>query len=152
MKQYFNYINWWYKSKYSSSPKDILIKKIFKEDFNLCEEERAASDEIIKSINSQISNISPGSDGLKAVFYKHFSNKLAPVLLDVYDPWGKLGIISVTSRTGIMSPKYKKGDKRDTENYRPTSFLNLYYKIFTTIFKGYLHYKTVCCHKVALDV
>ena len=49
-------------------------------------------------------------------------------------------------------PDTKKGDKRDIENYRLTSFLNLYYKIYTTIIKGYLHYKTVFCHKVALDV
>ena len=41
---------------------------------------------------------------------------------------------------------------RDIENYRPTSFLNLYYKIYTTILKGYLHYKTDFSHKVALDV
>ena len=83
---------------------------------------------------------------------KHFSKELAPVLLDVYDSWVKLGTISVTSRTEIISATYKKGDKRDIENYRPTSFLNLYYKIYTTILKGYLHYKTVFCHKVALDV
>ena len=85
------------------------------------------------------------------VFHKHFSNELAPVLLDVYDSGGELGTISVTSRTQIISATYKKGDKRDIENYRPTSFLNLYYKLYT-IFKGYLHYKTVFCHKVALDV
>ena len=52
-------------------------------------------DEIIKSTNSQTNNNSLGNDGLKAVFYKHFSNELAPVLLDVYDSWGKLGTISV---------------------------------------------------------
>ena len=76
-----------------------------------------------------ISNQSPGSDGLKAVLYKHFSSELASVLLDVYDSWGKLGTINVTSRTGIISATYKKGDKRDIENYRSISFLNLYYKI-----------------------
>ena len=43
----------------------------------------------MKSINSQTSNTSPGNDGLKGVFYKHFSNELAPVLLDVFDSWGK---------------------------------------------------------------
>ena len=53
------------------------------------------------SINSQTSSKSPGNDGLKAVFYKHFSNELAAVLLDVYNSWGKLGTINVTSRTGI---------------------------------------------------
>ena len=94
-------------------------------------------DEIIKSINSETNNKSPGNDGLTAEFYKHFSNELAPVLLDVYDSWGNLCTISVTSRTGIISAIYKKGDKRDIENYRPISFLNLYYKIYTTIFKSY---------------
>ena len=91
-------------------------------------------------------------NGLKAVFYKDFSNKLAPVLLDVYDSWGKLGTIIVTSRTGIRYATYKKGDKRDIENYRLTSFLNLYYKIYTIILKGYLQFKSVFCRKIALDV
>ena len=84
IKWYWNYINWWYKSKYSSSPKYILK-----------------------------SEKKSGNDGLKAVF------ELAPVLLDFYDSRGKLGTISVTSRTVIISATYKKGDKRDIENYRP---------------------------------
>ena len=77
------------------------------------------------------------------MFYKHFSNELAPALLDVYDSWGKLDTISVISRTGIISPIYEKGDKRDIENYRPNSLLNLYCKIYTTVLKGYPHYTTV---------
>ena len=64
-------------------------------------------DEIIKSINSQ-TNKSPGKDGLTVEFYKHLSNKLAPVLLDAYDFWGKLGTTVVTSRTGIKSVLYNK--------------------------------------------
>ena len=55
----------------------------------------------IKSINSETNNKSPGNDSLTAEFYKHFSNELTPVLLDVYDSWGKLGTMGVTSRTGI---------------------------------------------------
>ena len=97
-------------------------------------------------------NKSPGNDALKAVFYKHFSNKLAPVLLDVYDSWGEIGTINVTSRTGIITAIYKKVDKRDIENYRPISLLNVYYKIHATILKGYLCYKVSFCHKVAIDV
>ena len=66
------------------------------------------------SWNSQTNNKSPGNDGLKAKFCKHFSNELAPVLLDVYDSWGNLGTI-----TKIIYTINKKGDKREIENYRP---------------------------------
>ena len=37
---------------------------------------------------------------------------LAPALLDVYDTWEKPGTMGVTSRTGIVSVIYKKGDKK----------------------------------------
>ena len=67
----------------------------------------------MKSINSETNNKSPGNDGLKAEFYKHFSNEIAPVLLDVYEFWGKLGIMGVTSRTRVSMIFYiKKWQKR----------------------------------------
>ena len=95
-------------------------KKISNEHFNLCEAE-ISLDEIIKSVNSEINNKFTGNDGLTAEFYKNFSNELAPILLDVYDSWGKLGTMGVTSRTGIISAIYKKVDKKDIANYRAFS-------------------------------
>ena len=92
--------------------------KISNEYFSLCEAE-ISLDEIIKSINSETNNKSSGNDSLTAEFYKHFSNELAPVLSDVYDSLGKLGTMRVTSRTGIISVKYNKDDKKDIANYRP---------------------------------
>ena len=62
------------------------------------------------------------------------------MVLDVYDSWEKFGTISVTSRTEIISAKYKKGDKRDIENHGSTSFLNLYYKFYS---KGHLHFQGI---------
>ena len=61
----------------------------------------------------ETSDKSPGNDGPTAGFYKHFSNELAPPILDVYDSRGKIGTIGVTSRTRIISVKYKKGDKNE---------------------------------------
>ena len=63
-------------------------------------------------------NESPGNGGLAAESYKHFSNELVSVLLDVYDSWGKLGTMGVTSRKGIISVIYKRCDKIDIANYR----------------------------------
>ena len=65
-------------------------------------------DEIIKSINSEINNKLPGNYGLTTEFSKHFSNELAPIILDIYDSWGKLDTMDVTSRTGIISIIYKR--------------------------------------------
>ena len=62
---------------------------------------------ITTSINSQ-TNESASNDGLTAEFYKHFSNELVRVLLDVYDSRGKLGTIGLPSRTGIISVKHIK--------------------------------------------
>ena len=85
-------------------------EKISNEQFNLCEA-KISLDEIIKSINSQ-ANESLGKDRLTTKFYKYFSNKLALVILDVYDSWGKLDTMDVTSRPGMISVIYKKGDKK----------------------------------------
>ena len=46
-------------------------------------------------INSETNNKSQGNNGLTEEFYKHFSNKLAPLPLDVYDSWRKLGTMGV---------------------------------------------------------
>ena len=65
-------------------------------------------DEITKSINPETNNKPPGNDDLKAEFYKHSSNFLAPVLLNVYDSWVKLDTMGVTYRTGTISAIYKR--------------------------------------------
>ena len=82
-------------------------KKISNEHFNLSEPE-ISLDEIMKSINSETNKKPPGNDDLTEEFYKHFSNELAPVLLGVYDSWGKLDTMGVTYRTGIISAIYKR--------------------------------------------
>ena len=93
-------------------------KKVSNERFNLCEA-KIWLNEIIKSTNSQTSNNSPGNDGLTAEFYKNVFIELVPILLDVYNFCEKVDTIGFTSRTGIVSFIYKKGDKRDISHSRP---------------------------------
>ena len=76
----------------------------------------------IKPINSETNNKSSGNDDLTVDFYKHFSNKITSVLLDVYDDWGKLYTMDVTSRTRISTIFYiKKVIKKILQNYRHIS-------------------------------
>ena len=109
------------KSKYASNPKDIVKsgnKKFMKNStpselpqlllLNLFGKFLIERKYLMNTINSETNNKPPGNDGLTAEFYKHFSNELAPVLLDVYDPWGKLDTMGVTYRTGIISAIYKR--------------------------------------------
>ena len=67
--------------------------------------------------NSQ-ANESPGNDGLTVEFYKHFSDKLTPVMVPPDDSWESFSTIDNTSRTWVISAIYKNGDKKDIENYR----------------------------------
>ena len=116
-------------SKYSINPKNILksARKIMNlytkwtstaattefvcripnrkknnEHLNLCEAE-ISLDEIIKSINSETNNKPPGNVGLTAEFYRHFSNEVAPVLLGVYDSWGKFDTMAIISAIRALS-------------------------------------------------
>ena len=57
---------------------------------------------MIKFINSQTNDKSSGNDTFTVDLYKHFSNELASFLLDIFTFCGKLGTMSVTSRTGII--------------------------------------------------
>ena len=82
-------------------PSNILIRqKISNEKINLFVA-KISLYEIMKSITFQTNNKSPGSASRIAELYKHLSNELSPVLLDIQDYRGNLGTMGVTSRTGI---------------------------------------------------
>ena len=58
------------------------------------------------------------------------------MLLEVCNSWTELGIMGISSKIGIISVVYKKGDKKDIANYRPISILNLDCQIYMTILKN----------------
>ena len=57
-----------------------------------------------------------------------FISNILSINAYVYQSWEQLVTMGVSSRTGVISLIYKRGDKEDITNYRPISFLNLDYK------------------------
>ena len=72
--------------------------------------------EIIKSINSEANNKSPGNDDVTAEFYKHFSNEQAPFLLDVHDFWGSLAPWGLYLKQEAYRSNIKKVKEKKTKN------------------------------------
>ena len=76
-------------------------------------------------------NKSPGFDGLKTNFYKHFwplfCSEVTAVLNSAYDQ----EFLAPTQRHGIISLVFKKGDRSRLGNWRPITLLNTDYKILT---------------------
>ena len=64
------------------------------------------------------------NNGLTAEFYKHFSNELGPVFLDVYDSLGKLGTMGRGVTEGVRWVRWH----RPRENTCP-SLINMKIKV-----------------------
>ncbi len=78
-------------------------------------------------------NKSPGLDGLPIEFYKTFWDLISDFLLEVYNESLINGELSYSQRTAIMSPIFKKNDRRYLKNYRPISLTTSDYKILAFV-------------------
>ena len=67
-----------------------------------------------------------GSDGLPAEFYIHFWDVLGVDLVEVFNFCFSTGFLSRRQRCGVISLTFKKGDRLDPGNWRPTSLLNVH--------------------------
>ena len=86
--------------------------------------------ELVDSIKLMQSNKSPGPDGFPTEFYKKFSEKLAPLLLEMYNESLANGSLPPTLTQATISLIHKKGkDPVNCGSYRPISLLNVDSKI-----------------------
>lgn len=100
------------------------------------ENEDITADEVLQAIKDLAPRKSPGIDGLGAAFYKKFSEKLAPILSQVYADIFKRGLLPPSLRqsvTVLIPKKINKEETRSTDDYRPISLLTADYKILAKI-------------------
>ena len=86
--------------------------------------------EVVESISAMQSGKSPGPDGYPIEFYKVFSSKLAPLLLDMIVDSLTQGSLPQTLTEASISLILKPDkDPLNCSSYRPISLLNTDYKI-----------------------
>lgn len=116
---------------------DKIINKLSSTEAALCEGD-VTLEECTAALHSFSSNKSPGVDGLSFEFYRTFWDCMGPDLVSVLNTSSKIGHLSLSQQTGIITLLYKKGDKLDPKNWRPITLLCTDYKIFSKVLTGRL--------------
>lgn len=87
-------------------------------------------EEVARAISALQTNKCPGPDGFPVEFYKTFSAKLLPMLLNMYNESFKSGSLSKTLREASITLLLKKNkDPQSCGSYRPVSLLPVHFKI-----------------------
>ena len=95
-------------------------------------EQNLTLEEINNSIMSLQSGKAPGADGFPTDFYKKFKDKLAPLLLSVYEEALENNIFPPTLCQASITLLLKKNkDPLDCSSYRPISLTNCDGKVFS---------------------
>lgn len=109
------------------------VPKLDQIDKKICDAPITLED-TIDAIKSLKNKKSPGTDGLTSEFYKLFSDKLAPFLLEVFRESSVKTSLPPTLCQGVITliPKPNK-DPLIIDNWRPITLLNNDYKIIALI-------------------
>ncbi|XP_062537943.1 uncharacterized protein LOC134206265 [Armigeres subalbatus] len=104
--------------------------------------------EMIRRANSQLkSSMSPGPDGIPSAFLKrHIELLLAPFQL-IFNKSLSSGLFPSVWKTATMFPVYKKGDRKDVNNYRDTHVIEKASRTLGFIFRVAKGFTDVYCLK-----
>ncbi len=81
-------------------------------------------------------NKATGPDGTPAEFYTQFEYLILEHLHAVLTEAAERGWLDENMREGNIILLYKKGDAREVRNYRPITFLQTDYKIYSKIIES----------------
>ena len=93
-------------------------------------------DEVSLALEGMALEKSPGSDGLPVEFYRAFWHILGADLVDVLNDSFSVGSLPPSLRSALISVIFKKGDRLNCKTGRPTSLLNVDYKLCARALAG----------------
>ena len=91
--------------------------------------ENARADEVVNIVNKFEIKFG-GCDNIPAVIIKWAINLIAPILVNIFNTCGNLGIYPQILKIAKVTPLHKNGDPHIKDNYRPISVLTQINKIF----------------------
>lgn len=98
-----------------------------------CYEEEIIREEIIEQLRKLEKEKAPGENGIENETWKLIPKEVGKVLFKLLNKiWKERGIPEDWTK-GIISPLYKKGDKKGTKNYRGITLVDTAYKIYASI-------------------
>ena len=90
-------------------------------------------DEMTSALKKMNSNKAPGPDSLSVEFYVKFWDRLGPYLCRVLNACYRAGEMCESMKTSNTCVIFKKGDRKNLENWQPISLLSVDYKICSKV-------------------
>ena len=100
---------------------------------------RTNCSEVCSTIESLENKFSSGDDEVHNVIVKRTSNITVPYITDLINQSSSQGVFPDIIINAKVTPVHKKGSKTDADNYRPTSFFNVWSKIFERVMHNRLY-------------
>lgn len=122
-----------------SNTKNVL--NIYDEYFQPFEEQNSmfmipTDEKEIQSIIIKLkNNKAPGDDGVNTFLLKKISFLIAPILTELFNRSFVDGEFPACLKKAVVIPIYKKGDRKNTDCYRPISLLSSFAKVFEKLVK-----------------
>ena len=97
-----------------------------------------SSEVILKKLKDLNINKSPGPDSINSRILVELADSIAPSLSIIFQNSYNTGTVPSSWKEANITPIFKKGDKKDPENYCPVSLTSILCKVMESILKDYI--------------
>lgn len=97
------------------------------------EEQEITREEVIEQLKRLKMEKAPGEDGLENEVWRYMPKSIGEAMVNLLNKIWKGGGIPQEWKKGVICPIFKKGDKKETKNYRGVTLMDTAYKVYASI-------------------